>query len=54
MKRSMRQFTTVLALACAAPLAALAQDAWPSKPVRIIVPYAAGGVADAQPRIVGE
>jgi len=54
MKRSMRHFTTALAFACAMPLAVLAQDTYPTKPVRIIVPYAAGGVADALPRIVGE
>jgi tripartite-type tricarboxylate transporter receptor subunit TctC len=41
-------------LAAAVPIAARAADAYPSKPVHIIVPYPAGGVADALPRIVGE
>ena len=49
----MKRLLASLGLSLAATLAA-AQDAWPTKPVRIIVPYPAGGVADLLPRIVGE
>lgn len=32
----------------------LAQDPFPGKPVRIIVPYGAGGIADAQARMIAQ
>src|SRR5438067_12659678 len=46
------RFFALLA-AGALSFAALAQD-WPAKPVRIIVPFPAGGSADLMPRIVAE
>ncbi|MDH6594899.1 tripartite-type tricarboxylate transporter receptor subunit TctC [Variovorax sp. TBS-050B] len=47
-------------LACAAlaaltgALPAAAQEAWPTQPVRLIVPYAAGGFADTRARKIAE
>jgi tripartite-type tricarboxylate transporter receptor subunit TctC len=42
-----------LVLACALSFATHAQE-WPAKPVRIIVPFPAGGSADLMPRAVAE
>ena len=47
------RFLAAVAFAVAS-LPAAAIDRYPQKPVRIIVPFAAGGVADLLPRIVGE
>jgi tripartite-type tricarboxylate transporter receptor subunit TctC len=44
---------TVLALAFVAP-AALAQSAYPSRAIRLIVPYPAGGATDVVARVVAE
>ncbi len=47
-----RHLLALTAAALLAPLSAVAQDAWPSKPLRIIVPYPAGGSTDQLARAI--
>ncbi len=48
-----RVLATLAALTAVAPLTAYAQQ-WPNRPIRMIVPFAAGGSTDVAARLVGE
>ena len=54
--RSVLQLVGTMAIGIAASLGgvAAAADAWPSKTIRIVVPYAAGGIVDVRARQIGE
>jgi tripartite-type tricarboxylate transporter receptor subunit TctC len=47
------RYATFLALAWLLPFAVRAED-WPSRPIRLVIPYAAGGPVDVAARIVGD
>ena len=49
-----RAMLAALAVVGCAPLGALAQAAYPSKPIKMVVPLPAGGAADAASRVTAE
>jgi tripartite-type tricarboxylate transporter receptor subunit TctC len=53
MPRLLIRLAAVVALVCAGAAGALAQ-AWPGKPIRVIVSYAPGGVTDVVARLVAQ
>ena len=52
--RRLVSLALALALAVAVPAAAQAQTAWPVKPIKILVGYAAGGSTDVTARIIAQ
>ncbi len=53
MRQNIRNFALPLVLALAAALPALAQEDYPSKPIRLITPAAQGGTTDILARVFG-
>ena len=49
----LRGLIALLALVVAVPMVSQAQD-WPSRPIRFIVPFPAGGSTDVAARVIGE
>lgn len=53
-RRKLVSLAALASLGAALPLAALAQADYPNKPVKIIVPFPAGGTSDVMGRLVAE
>ena len=53
-RRALLAALLMLGAFAAAPTTTLAQDAFPNKPVRIVVPYPPGGASDVTARLLGQ
>src|SRR5204862_8015149 len=47
-------FALCIAVGCALAASVLHAQTWPQQPVRVIVPYSAGGLSDTQARVISE
>ncbi|KGH08238.1 hypothetical protein P608_18635 [Comamonas thiooxydans] len=52
--RYLRNATMALSMTALIPLIGFAQSSYPSRPVKLIVPFAAGGTSDAMGRLIAE
>src|SRR5882724_8863691 len=54
MTQTLRFFSTLLALSCYTQAPALAQDTYPTRPIRLIVGFQAGGSTDIPARLIAD
>lgn len=53
-RRNLLASLSALALAACLPYTAHAQDNWPQRPIRLVVPFPAGGPTDITARVIGQ